>query len=226
MSAGANSEYGQEEVLPLPLPTHLTLATPQPALKRRNVIKKISDKGVSAGLLTDLQKEVAEIEVERGTIRESISQKSLLLTEEIFEVIKVLRAESGIATSKRPAIALADELADVMFVCAAIANRVPTDLGLVWIDNCRVHAPVPGSRPVTTPSVLAGALQLAEQVLKIVTIVPTHGPVHVDSELAESLSVNLVGLLSSVDAFAARKKIDLGSALDSKLQKDQLRLWQ
>src|SRR4051812_25867568 len=44
--------------------------------------------GISPALLADLQHEVGELERDRGTSRESVVQKGLVLSEEAFEVLK------------------------------------------------------------------------------------------------------------------------------------------
>lgn len=210
----------------------LPLSWPSPTVsargsnKRNNVQRSAAARGVTSELLAELQKEVVELETERGTIDESISQKSLLLTEEIFEVMKVLRVESGIATSSRPAVALGEELADILFVCAAIANRIPMDLSLVWIESMPIAPCEQLFRPHEAQSTLDGALQLAKQVLGILASLPRSGAMSAQASLSTSISTNLVGVVLSVDAIASSKKIDLESALDGKLQKDQLRLWQ
>lgn len=193
--------------------------------KRGGLQRTLTEKGVTPRLLAELQKEVIELETERGTINESISQKTLLLTEEVFEVMKVLRVEAGIATSSRPVVALGEELADILFVCAAIANRIPMDLSLIWVEMVASSACEQSVYSHEAPSALDGALRLAKQVLGVLASIPPGGGIDPQHSLSESVSMNLVGVLFSVDAIASRKKIDLESALDGKLQKDQLRLW-
>src|SRR5688500_15493443 len=80
-------------------------------------------------IVSDLQKGVREIEGERGTLSETIEQKILILAEEAFEVLKALRIRAGVATDFYwDRDTLGDELLDVLFVAAAIANRVPVSL--------------------------------------------------------------------------------------------------
>jgi NTP pyrophosphatase (non-canonical NTP hydrolase) len=226
MKANTDNELGINQMLPLPWPSPRASGTPREPQRRVGTHQVSAEKGISPRLLTELQKEVIEIEIERGTISESIGQKSLLLTEEVFEVMKVLRVESGISTCYRPAVALGDELADVLFVCAAIANRVPTDLSLIWVDMRSARGAEAASQLSGGTSALAGALQLARRVLEVITTVPQDGDVDTNSDLVEPITKNLLGVLFSIDAIAASKKIDLTSALDGKMQKDQLRLWQ
>lgn len=210
----------------LPLSWPVPTVSARGSSKRNGIQPPASARGVTAELLAELQKEVVELETERGTIDESVSQKSLLLTEEVFEVMKVLRVDSGIATSSRPAVALGEELADILFVCAAIANRIPMDLSLVWIETTATSSCGQPFSPHEAQSPLDGALQLAKQVLGVLVSLPPSGTLDVQDSLPTSVSTNLVGVLFSVDAIASSKKIDLESALDGKLQKDQLRLWQ
>lgn len=219
-----NSAVAIDPMLPLSWPA--PSASARGSHKRSGPHQTVAERGVTARLLTELQKEVSELETERGTIGESIGQKSLLLTEEVFEVMKVLRVEAGIATSSRQAIALGEELADILFVCAAIANRIPLDLGLTWVETVASSQYGQSVCPQGAPSALDGALKLARQVLGVVTAVPTGEGVDEHVAVSESVSMNLVGVLFSVDTIASSKKIDIESALNGKLQKDQLRLWQ
>ena len=78
----------------------------------------------------ELQRIVRTVERERGVDHESTLQKALLLAEETLEVLRALRLGFGIATSPgRPEADLGAELADVLFVTAAVANREGIDLG-------------------------------------------------------------------------------------------------
>jgi NTP pyrophosphatase (non-canonical NTP hydrolase) len=225
MKPNTEARIGIEQMLPISWPSpNITSVHREPPKQTRNHTVP-AERGLSPRLLAELQKEVIEIEVERGTSTESISQKSLLLTEEVFEVMKVLRADSGIATSSRPAVELGDELADVLFVCAAIANRVPTDLSLVWVDVRGNRRQGAASRVSSRAAVLSDAIQLARQVLELITAVPQGADVAATPSFPEEITGNLLGVLLSVDVIATNKRIDLSSALDGKLQKDQLRLW-
>lgn len=226
MKPRTGTQIGVEQMLPISWPSPSVAPVHREPQKRPGAHSAPAEKGLSPRLLAELQKEVVELEVERGTITESISQKSLLLTEEIFEVMKVLRVDSGIATGSRPAVALGDELADVLFVCAAIANRVPTDLSLVWIDVRSSQGTTVASRVSNSAAALSVALELARQVLELIAAVPPDADVAATPSSPEVITRNLVGVLLSIDVIAATKKIDLSSALDDKLQKDQLRLWQ
>jgi NTP pyrophosphatase (non-canonical NTP hydrolase) len=77
----------------------------------------------------ELQSYVSDMEVARGFAVEDALRKGLLLAEEVGEVLKALRKLSGggIANDSKP-LDLADELADVVIVLCAIANRYEIDL--------------------------------------------------------------------------------------------------
>ena len=81
-----------------------------------------------------LQRLVTSLEIERGTYHETLQQKALLLGEEVHEVLKALRIQSGIATAEIDSHSLGDELTDVLFVSSAIANRTGIDLGTALVS--------------------------------------------------------------------------------------------
>jgi len=74
--------------------------------------------------LRDLQQYVHKTEEARGFADESVMEKCLLLGEEIGELFKAVRERSGLGVdSSRRRRHVAEELADVLIVVVAIANR-------------------------------------------------------------------------------------------------------
>lgn len=83
----------------------------------------------SEGRLVDYQRYVAEMEQERGFSDQSALEKCLLLGEEVGELYKAVRKETGLAIDERARIgSIADELADVFIYVCSIANRFDVDL--------------------------------------------------------------------------------------------------
>jgi NTP pyrophosphatase (non-canonical NTP hydrolase) len=79
--------------------------------------------------LQDFQKYVQKLEKERGFDSESISQKCLLMGEEIGELFKAIRKQDGIHFDQNSKDYHIDyELADVFIYLCAIANRYNIDL--------------------------------------------------------------------------------------------------
>ena len=76
-----------------------------------------------------VQEYVAQLEVERGFLEESVLQKCLLLGEEIGELFKAIRKSSGIKVDPASTVgSVSDELADALIFIVAIANRFKIDL--------------------------------------------------------------------------------------------------
>lgn len=83
--------------------------------------------------LRDLQTYIKEIEKKRGFSDESLTEKCLLLGEEVGELFKAIRKLSGIKTDPNSASNnVSDELADVLSFIVAIANRLEIDLALAF----------------------------------------------------------------------------------------------
>ena len=81
--------------------------------------------------LADIQQYVRDLEVERGFTRHGIVDQSLLLVEEVGELCKVVRkyhTKLGIDTSKKYDFDAAGEVADVIIMLAAVANRLGVDM--------------------------------------------------------------------------------------------------
>lgn len=79
--------------------------------------------------LSNIQKYVEELEIERGFKDQSARDKCLLLGEEIGELFKAVRKSEGLnvdSTSKDANIS--HELADILIYLCSIANRFKIDL--------------------------------------------------------------------------------------------------
>lgn len=81
--------------------------------------------------LSDLQQYVDEMERERGFIDQSALQTTLLLTEEVGELAKVVRkSHAGMRTdsSRQYEDDAASEIANIFLVATAVANRLGVDI--------------------------------------------------------------------------------------------------
>jgi len=95
----------------------------------------------SAPTLRQLQDYVSKTETERGFAEESALEKCLLLGEEVGELFKAIRKQTGIAVDQTaPASSIADELADVLNFILAIANRFQIDLEDAYRAKERVNS--------------------------------------------------------------------------------------
>ena len=83
----------------------------------------------SEPLLTDFQKYVSELEVERGFADQSARDKCLLLGEEIGELFKAIRKSTGLKIDRNSKFSdISHELADIFIYVCSIANRFDVDL--------------------------------------------------------------------------------------------------
>jgi NTP pyrophosphatase (non-canonical NTP hydrolase) len=90
--------------------------------------------------LADIQRYVAEFEQERGFSHQNVLQTCLLLGEEVGELFKAVRKSEG--TSIDPASktsTIADELADLVVMISAVANRSGVDLERAFRDKEEVN---------------------------------------------------------------------------------------
>ncbi|MFC1613249.1 MazG nucleotide pyrophosphohydrolase domain-containing protein [Patescibacteria group bacterium] len=79
--------------------------------------------------LKNIQNYVTELEKERGFSNETILQKSLLLGEEVGELFKAIRKKERLKIDHNSKFGSVDEeLADVLILVCAIANRFNIDL--------------------------------------------------------------------------------------------------
>lgn len=81
--------------------------------------------------LANIQQYVRDLEVERGFTEHSVVDQLLLLVEEIGELCKVVRkyhTRMGIDTSKKYELDAAGEVADIIIMLTAVANRLGVDM--------------------------------------------------------------------------------------------------
>ena len=79
--------------------------------------------------LSDFQKYVEELEIERGFSDQSAIDKCLLLGEEIGELFKAVRKSEGLKIDKTSNFGnISEELADILIYLFSIANRYQIDL--------------------------------------------------------------------------------------------------
>jgi len=84
----------------------------------------------NAPKLSDIQTYVTQLEKERGFADDDVIKKCLLLSEEVGELFKAVRkseAQMGYATKDYVANP-AEEIADILIVLSAIANRLGIDI--------------------------------------------------------------------------------------------------
>ena len=90
--------------------------------------------------ISDFQKYVQEMEKERDFIDEPILKKCLLLGEEIGELFKAIRKQTGFKTdAKSTAYQIDEELADVFIYLCEIANRYKIDLEKAFRDKEEIN---------------------------------------------------------------------------------------
>ncbi len=86
--------------------------------------------------LSVFQEYVVELEKERGFSKQTISDKCLLLGEEIGELFKAVRKSEGLAIDVNSDFSeISDELADIFIYLCAIANRKGIDLEKAFRDK-------------------------------------------------------------------------------------------
>lgn len=88
--------------------------------------------------LADIQQYVKDMEQERGFAKETVLQNCLLLSEEVGELFKVVRkshADMAIDIEKEYELDAAGEIADIIIVLTAIANRMGVDMEQAFRDK-------------------------------------------------------------------------------------------
>lgn len=88
--------------------------------------------------LRDIQEYVAAMVIERGFDTYGIINECLLLGEEVGELFKVVRkqvANMHIDSNKHYEFDAAEEIADVLILLAAIANRLDVDMEQAFRDK-------------------------------------------------------------------------------------------
>ena len=79
--------------------------------------------------LAQFQEYVWAIEKERGFIDQTLLEKCLLLGEEIGELFKSIRKQTGMATDQSTRVSpVAEELADTFIMLLSVANHAGVDL--------------------------------------------------------------------------------------------------
>jgi NTP pyrophosphatase (non-canonical NTP hydrolase) len=82
-----------------------------------------------ASALGDVQRYVADMEVERGFAESTVLEQSLKLGEEVGELFKAVRKHANMSIDSKSVIGTVDEeLADVLIYLCAIANRLGISL--------------------------------------------------------------------------------------------------
>ena len=90
--------------------------------------------------LSDFQKYVEELELERGFDDQSARDKCLLLGEEVGELFKAVRKSEGLKIDATSAFgSISDELADILIYICAIANRFGLDLEKSFRDKEEIN---------------------------------------------------------------------------------------
>jgi NTP pyrophosphatase (non-canonical NTP hydrolase) len=91
--------------------------------------------------LEDLQRYVAELEVERGFQGQDVVQKALLLGEEVGELFKAVRKSQGLAIDPQSKVGhVSEELADILIYLCAIANRFGIQLEEAFRSKEEINA--------------------------------------------------------------------------------------
>lgn len=79
--------------------------------------------------LADFQQYVRELEAERGFANQTVTDKCLLLGEEVGELFKAVRKTEGLAMDQQSKVSeIGDELTDIFIYLCAIANRKGIDM--------------------------------------------------------------------------------------------------
>jgi NTP pyrophosphatase (non-canonical NTP hydrolase) len=79
--------------------------------------------------LSDVQRYVAELEVERGFSDQDAITKCLLLGEEIGELFKAVRKQQDLSIDPNSVVdSVANEIADVLVMLCSVANRLNVDI--------------------------------------------------------------------------------------------------
>lgn len=79
----------------------------------------------------DLQQYVADMEEERGFTKVSLLQTYVLFVEEVGELAKYIRKHQDgmrLDIAKQYSSSIAEEMADILLVLTAVANRLGVDL--------------------------------------------------------------------------------------------------
>ena len=90
--------------------------------------------------LSDFQKYVNELELERGFDQQNVLQKCLMLGEEVGELFHSIRKEENIKIDCNSKIgSIEEELADVFIFLCSIANKYNIDLEKSFRDKEEIN---------------------------------------------------------------------------------------
>lgn len=90
--------------------------------------------------LADIQKYVTELEVERGFADQNAIQKCLMLGEEVGELFKAIRKQEKMSVdSKSQSFSIREELADIVIMLCAVANRFDINLEKAFRDKEEIN---------------------------------------------------------------------------------------
>lgn len=90
--------------------------------------------------LQDFQKYVSELENERGFASDSVMQKCLLLGEEVGELFKTVRKDTGMTIDHDSRFSdIEHELSDIVTILCTIANRYGIDLEQAFRDKEEIN---------------------------------------------------------------------------------------
>jgi NTP pyrophosphatase (non-canonical NTP hydrolase) len=79
--------------------------------------------------LDDLQRYVEQLEIDRGFSHQNVTQKCLLLGEEVGELFKAVRKQERLGIDAEAKVgSVGEELADILIYVCSIANRLQIDL--------------------------------------------------------------------------------------------------
>ena len=92
--------------------------------------------------LTDLQKHLDEMCKKNGWDKNSITEVFLLFAEEVGELAKAIRIETGFKGEKKPENQdnLREEFADVLNYLLELANRFNIDLTEVYFEKHKINS--------------------------------------------------------------------------------------
>lgn len=90
--------------------------------------------------LADIQKYVTELEVERGFADQNTIQKCLMLGEEVGELFKAVRKQEKMSVDRKSqSFSIQEEMADIIVMLCAIANRFDINLEKAFRDKEEIN---------------------------------------------------------------------------------------
>ncbi len=105
-----------------------------------STISKLEDGLKKNPCLNDFQEYVKEMEIERGFNNQTVTEKCLLLGEEIGELFKAIRKAIKLKTDYNSDIGtVSEEIADIMIYLCSIANRFDIDIEQAFRDKEEIN---------------------------------------------------------------------------------------